>query len=180
MSGISPEKYTFHQNQKKFKAGKYLIVDPCYVIGGDPFWQALCNYSFPSGEENRDPIYVTIGEYEIFCWGTAYGDGCYPVSDGSNSGNAGVDAGMLSVVPMEFIEENNLDFGKENGVIVTLEKNSIPYVNDGNLTLGNITAITKEEEDEEYCSQCGDYGNYLNWDGICRDCEIENEENEDE
>ena len=174
MSGISPKQFNFHQDTKQFKAGEYLIVDPCYVIGGDPFWGEFCNYCFPDGEK-RDPISVTIGKHEIVCWGTAYGDGCYPVTDGERSGEAGVDAGMLSVVPMEFIKENNLETNL--GVIVTLNKASIPEVDEGDLTLGNISALTSDEANEDVCSQCGGGdGDYLNYDGVCSACAREDEE----
>jgi len=178
MSGISPEVYELHMNETEFKPGKYLITDPCYVIGGDPYWGEMCEWIFED-EERRDPFYTKIGEFTIFNWGTAHGDGSYPVEDNNGvSGLAGVDAGMLAVIPMEYILQNNLD--ASCGVVVELKEEATPEVDGGDLTLGNICVNTSgegddedEDEEPEYCPQCG--REIPNYDGTC-ECEEDEED----
>ena len=157
MSGISPKTFEFGEQDQPLEAGQYLVVDPCYVIGGDPFWDHLCKYSFPPDLPSRDQFYLKLdNEYVCYVFDTRYGDGHYPVNDETTYGGIGVDAGILSLIPMPYINKHDLDYGP--GVIVTLRHDSIPVNDSGNVICGNITITTGEldyedeyedEEDEE-------------------------------
>ena len=85
--------------------------DPCYAFHGaldnlwTPFLVALCDAKW---DHKAAHIEVTIDTKHYQCWvaGTHGGDGCFPFSwkVGSKiySGEAGVDAGMLSILPADF------------------------------------------------------------------------------
>lgn len=147
MSGISPEVFAFDDEDQPLKAGDYLVIDPCYIIGEDPFWKHLCDYSFPEDGSERKQFYIILDEEHLcYVFGTRYGDGGYPVNDGTKSGEAGVDAGMLSLIPMEYVQNRDLDINL--GVVVTLKTDSVPHNDDGNVTCGNITITTGDDEDE--------------------------------
>jgi len=147
MGGISPTDYEFNTEKTRLPAGKYLVVDPCYVIGGDPFWNDLCNFSFPAGQR-RDHFYIHSEGHSIFAFSTAYGDGCYPVSDGNVCEKAGVDAGMLSLIPMDYI--NNYCHMKGLGVEVELNSPSYPEYDNGNVLVGNVSIKTRDCKNDDY------------------------------
>ena len=156
MSGVSPKEYTFSAEPKELPKGKYLVIDPCYIIGGDPFWGEMCNWSYKGKFQNGRPdgFYIQLGKHTLFVWNTAYGDGCYPASDGNTCGECGVDAGLLSLVPMGFVKtcpKNYSDTDRpitELGTVLKLDEDSTPEVDNGNLTCGNISVITGDGEDD--------------------------------
>ncbi len=81
-------------------AGKYLVTDPCYVYP-DKFWSEFCNLIGDGGLLSAD------GK-NFFVWGTAYGDGAYPVfseSSGEIKGEAAVDAGLLAIIPLALVKK---------------------------------------------------------------------------
>lgn len=96
--------------------GRYLVIDPCYVLGqsgfitgeADDVWNRFCDEILPIDERNNWVIQITVGNktYDVVCFSTAYGDGCYPVFDsGVELGHCGVDAGLLSFIPDKLIKE---------------------------------------------------------------------------
>jgi len=159
MSGISPTNYRFSTEKIQLPAKKYLVIDPCYVIGGDPFWGDLCDFSFPDDQEHRNHFYIHSEGCVIFAFSTAYGDGFYPVSDGNICKKVGVDAGMLSLIPMDYINNHchvEDRYGNkiiELGVEVELDSPDYPKYDNGDVFVGNITIKTndwgKDETDYE-------------------------------
>jgi len=85
--------------------------DPCYVFHGpmDPFWSPfLMALRDASWDHKAAHVEVTVDDkvYPIWVAGTRSGDGSYPFSwkVGANiyAGCAGVDAGMLAILPKVF------------------------------------------------------------------------------
>ncbi len=78
-------------------AGTYYIGDPCYPLGDSPLYEDVW----------ADAVYATPAVYRsakgiLFIDSTAYGDGAYKGSDGHEYG---VDAGVLSIISKELIQE---------------------------------------------------------------------------
>ena len=151
MIDYTPKNYSFNYNTPTYEKGNYFIVDPCYVIGAEPFWGNLCNELLCTEDFNKSRFATLNAEgYDIFILITEYGDGVYPVrSNKTEIGEAGVDAGMLCVIPMEFIDKF-CNGDTKLGVVANLESKSTPVYENGILIFGNITVNTAyEEEDEE-------------------------------
>ena len=154
-----------------FEGQKCLVVDPCYILQEDfdegPY-DALCRACTPTYQpENSDKnLFIEMeceGEY-AFIFGTRYGDGCYPVSQGSElKGRAPVDAGILGIFPESMLKK--IDASTDNnqlGVVVDGVSGHVEHDN-GNVTFGRsapryeyIEVVTgeeaydEEEEEEEY------------------------------
>jgi len=96
-----------------FPAGQYYIGDPCYAIRDNNWISTLKETGYfglrtSADENNGDPItnwddgVFYYNGHACFAGGTAYGDGVY----GDNfDGSYGVDAGLLSIMPVEAIDE---------------------------------------------------------------------------
>ena len=165
MSGINLEKYEFTDEKLTLPKGKYIVVDPCYIIGEDPFWLKYCEWMFSRGGADTRPNYhfIRTGEHLIYSFGTAYGDGCYPVLEDNNRvGTSGVDAGMLCLCPLSFIDEH--DIGVMDGTVVNLKYDSQPRYDEGNVECANITVITGDS----HCDSCGEM---LNDNQECPSCD---------
>ena len=149
MTHYTPKNHILSTVTPTYVRGNYLIIDPCYFLGAEPFWSNFVSELYSDKFKGANPITMNAEGYDVFMFNTAYGDGVYPVfNNGMQIGEAGVDAGMLCVVSMEFIEK----FCKESidlGVVVNLEETSTPEGENGNLTLGNIFVDTAFEDDEE-------------------------------
>lgn len=124
---------------KKFKAGEYYIGDPCYVIADDNWIPLLKETNYLEDEEQ-----YYKGE-QIFCGGTAHGDGCYI---GSNHKSYPVDAGLIGIIPMSVVDkkENVEDLGS----LETFNKDFVVDIADGIFKFDNIVINTDEEDDEDY------------------------------
>lgn len=86
-------------------SGKLWIGDPCYVVP-DASWDDVCTQMFSGRFKDCSEYLFRSYGVEFFVAGTAYGDGCYPVyQNGIRIGSCGVDAGLLSAIPVELIEE---------------------------------------------------------------------------
>ena len=124
--------------------GGVYFGDPCYVVPGwdddVDLWDQLCDKMFvrvtrkdPStGEEvttREEPFdarntirVVEIDNEKFYMWNTSYGDGCFPITlNDKVVDKLGVDAGCLSIVPMNLINK----WGKER------DAKSLGYVYDG-------------------------------------------------
>lgn len=104
--------------------GDYWVGDPCYVFS-DKDWSKLCGLMFPNGEAEFDDsntvrVVRVDGKY-CFLFGTAHGDGCYPLREGRKLvGELGVDAGMLSMIPVALLKKKGWGENQWLGTVVTL------------------------------------------------------------
>jgi hypothetical protein len=85
-------------------SGKLWIVDPCYVVP-DELWNSVCGQMFSEKFKNCSEYLFRSCGMDFFVIGTAYGDGTYPVyRNGVRIGSCGVDAGLLSAIPVELVQ----------------------------------------------------------------------------
>ena len=171
--------YEFREGAETMNAGKYRVTDPCYFLGhDDPFWNAFCAFMFPANERTSDSYIIEIAGYKVFTWGTAYGDGCYPtLKNDCEIGESGVDAGMLSLVPVELYDLLKDHLGEnddKNTPVVEMTSSFCPEVDEGDCSFGSYEVLTSERA--TCCQRCGERREYLNWDGFCDSCQREAEE----
>lgn len=155
--------------------GKCWVGDPCYVIDEDN-WDLFCSKLYPNHEcviDSTEGGMVVTNKGKFFICGTAYGDGCYPLTKkGDEVATLGVDAGMLAIIPVEMLDDANCTLGH------IVEVNGRVRAEGGNFSCGDIEVKTCDDEEEETsmwddtdedCDECDD----------CEDCD-EGEEDEDE
>jgi hypothetical protein len=134
----------------KLKKGTYWIGDPCYVYPHDE-WQEFCGTLFCGKIDEHIAAY---GKRQFFVTSTAYGDGCYALKrDGKKvSGELGVDAGLLSIIPKALVrlwhpKDNEAD---RLGIWVTLDKDEeVTVPESGIFVFGPYSVNTKDDEGEE-------------------------------
>jgi len=157
----------------KIPDGKAWIGDPCYVFP-DTHWANLCSLMFsrPAPNSNiptvndEDGAEVTIEidgkKYKFWIISTAFGDGVYTLTKDGVSINPelGVDAGLLSVIPLNVLDAWG---GKEDHLGATVElKQAVLTAKEGNFTLqsptGEFQVITDGTDDvgEEYTEDFDD------------------------
>lgn len=154
-------KMTANQVGIVLKKGKYIVTDPCYVFP-DSEWSKFCDTTQSiEGNENcaldRDGIKISYNGIDFFVCGTKYGDGCFPIyKNGIPIADLGVDAGLLSVIPVELLKTWKADMkeAKRLGVFITLDKSYPVKVSDGDFSFGPFEVFTGEEnpyneEDDE-------------------------------
>jgi hypothetical protein len=120
-----------------FKAGKYYVGDPCYVIS-DEHWDELGEQT--NWFQNNDSF--KFKGNTCFTCGTAYGDGTYYDYEGREYG---VDAGLIGVVPFKCIDDN---FKGEGGQIIEFNEDFQAYEQDGTFFIGDITIETGDLDEE--------------------------------
>lgn len=122
--------------------------DPCYVVP-DELWDSFC------GLYSKHQVKVNYKNLpcDSFVWSTAWGDGEYELKkDGEVIASLGVDAGMLSMIPMRLINKWRSESGEKLGDIepgyfsggYALHgsfKGEL-VVKGGNMSFGNITILT--------------------------------------
>ncbi len=122
-------------------AGKYLLGDPCYVIR-DKDWLDFCNQH--SYNETDNNACVTLNDStQVVAFSTYYGDGCYTDQNGNSFP---VDAGLIGLVPISYIEEStqkNLTDYRDLCTLVEFEEDALCFTVDGILTFGNYIIDTK-------------------------------------
>jgi len=132
--------------------GQYLLIDPCYVIP-DEMWDSFCSEISDLGD---NPMAFDLNGETAIVFGTAYGDGCYPVDDSHNCeivGECGVDAELLSFLPADE-EVLKGKYGNHSlGVLVDLDAEF--EHEGGDARVGNISVLTgghftKDDEYENY------------------------------
>ena len=142
--------------------GEYYIGDPCYVFPNHSDWDDVCDEMF--GEEeydfnDREQLRLfEINGIKSFWFGTAYGDGEYPLYvNNSMVDTLGVDAGMLSLIPIEIIKLThpelltNDDEFERLGFKMSIDGEYTFELDNGNLRIGPIFLETRSEfEDDEY------------------------------
>lgn len=141
-----------------YPAGDVWVGDPCYLLCLDPFWKEFCHALEPWHSNKEHPVTSGIilkfqldgKEESIFVCGMAHGDGLYEVKEGEKRvGEAGVDAGMLSVIPLPIAKR--LDEIKEGlglGVIAKCDGGDV-VAEDGSFECANINVKTDEDDKED-------------------------------
>lgn len=145
----------------KLKEGKYWLGDVCYVYPTTE-WQDFCNNLFQreGGSKCVDGIEMDYKSIPFIVIGTAYGDGIYSLTQkGVEIASLGVDAGLLSVIPLSLVESwkdskgewgNNHTDLLELGHIIELTTEVSFVAHGGNFCFGDFEVITADiEEDEE-------------------------------
>ena len=129
-----------------FPAGEYYIGDPCYVVEQDKDWDELIENTGVFGIYTENPkthkpypnwddgCYQYKGK-TCFAHGTALGDGLYS----SQIGIHPVDAGMLSIVPIEAVDK----FHPRDGVLHKFDEPFDVYEKNGVFHFGWIKINTK-------------------------------------
>ena len=109
-----PEPFEFHSEKVSniVEENGLWFGDPCYVVPVKR-WDSFCGCG--SGYF-KDQMKVTDEGETFYSWSTAYGDGEYDLKkDGKIVASLGVDAGLLSVVPMRLINKWSNESGFKLG-----------------------------------------------------------------
>lgn len=154
-----------------FPPGRYYCGDPAYVIP-DNLWDSFCDLIGVHKESH-----IQHQNKYIFWWGeTAYGDGTYPIfyKKGPLPNRLGVDAGLLSIIPLEFIETINEDINYKElitlGIILEISNPFTISYSNGDFSFDNFYVNTSgegklmdeyfgDEDDEEWEEEETDEGN---------------------
>lgn len=148
---MKAELLTYH----KLEPGKYWVGDPCYVFPRDK-WGNLCDtlYELDIQEINNGVIFE-YNNIPFFVCVTAYGDGSYALMrDWETVAELGVDAGLLSVIPLGLVElwKEHTDL-EDFGAIITLTESCDIRAEHGNFSFGeyyvNTTGTDYEDEEED-------------------------------
>ena len=131
-------------------AGRYYIGDLCYVMHDE--WDECCDLFFPPGETGRGINgEFTLKDGRRFAnFGTAYGDGTYRSSIGTNHC---VDSGSIGCIRVEDIRDNTYDQNRiqQLGAIVEFDQPFEAFEDTGMIVFGHVKIETNDEpwEDDE-------------------------------
>ena len=122
--------------------------DPCYVVPNE-LWDSFC------GLDSKHQVKVNYKNMpcDSFVWSTAYGDGEYELKkNGDVIASLGVDAGMLSMIPMRLINKWRIESGEklgdvepgyfDGGYALQGSFQGELVVKGGNMSFGDITILT--------------------------------------
>jgi len=136
--------------------GKFWVGDPCYIFA-DNSWQKLCKLMCPTHTDpdfdDRDTVRVVeVDGVKCYLFGTAYGDGTYNLKQSDEViGKLGVDAGMLSIIPMEIVKLRGWGKTKWAGTEITFRGNNKKQIGvDGGDFFVDIYSIRTTDEEETY------------------------------
>ena len=129
-------------------AGKYYVGDLCYVM--HPEWDECCDLFFPA---NHPPKGVE-GEFTLkdgrrfASFGTAYGDGTYRSSIGTDHC---VDSGSIGCISVYDIQDKTYDLERlqQLGAIVDFETPFEVDADYGLLKFGSVMIETAADEEEQ-------------------------------
>lgn len=130
-----------------FPAGEYYIGDPCYVVP-DKEWLPLLERTGYFGNhfspEYTDGLFLYKGQH-AFAHSTRYGDGCYDLNGaGSSEFNMiGVDAGLISVIPLKTIDASKMEYALGLGQKIKMGLDFWVWYEDGVFHIGHFTIDTK-------------------------------------
>ena len=134
---------------------KMMFCDPCYIIDDDfiddVYEHFDCDFEHVSRDHGEWVIYeVTVDGITGYVWGTAWGDGCYPIFTGKKKKKykdfCTVDGGRLGVFPVEFASK--FLSGYARGPQVKGIKGDLKVV-EGDMTFGTYTLMSTVEVDWE-------------------------------
>lgn len=134
--------------------------DPCYVVP-DNLWSTWCDkcHSYERLDPELPRCYIAECRSEhhtFYTWSTAHGDGCYDLFvDDNRVASLGVDAGVLSAIPMSLIKkwhaETPADVDQLGHVIKHIDCAGEMIMDQGDLNWGVVHLPTSGdcEEDQE-------------------------------
>ena len=135
-------------------AGKYLIIDLCYVMHDE--WKECCELFFPyvpgqTYERQVEGEFTLADGRRFASFGTAYGDGTYRSNIGTDHS---VDSGSIGCIRVEDIQDKTYDLERimQLGAIVDFEQPFEVEADYGLLKFGHVlieTAADEEEYEEE-------------------------------
>lgn len=126
-------------------SGVYYIGDLCYVMETE--WDYFCDHCLDDGE------HILPGDRRVASYGTLYGDGTYPCSNGAW---LGVDAGLIGCIKIFHIQNDKLTIEQLNklGTVVVFNSPFETGVHNGVISFGHIEVNTNDddsfEEDYDY------------------------------
>ena len=118
---------------EKLPAGTYWIGDPCYVI--TPWTQWLEDEYF----DNVGELFFNYNDLTICAMDTEGGDGNYPTN---GYGHVGVDAGMISAIPLEALKDKKISELENDGFVVKMKRDFTVGYHDGTIIFGNVEVYT--------------------------------------
>ena len=143
---------------KPFPAGKYMVVDPCYVFP-DKYWGEFVDACYPDahglGKDTNGAIVRIDNKHEFFTTSTAFGDGLYCLElNGCMVGKLCVDAGCLAIIPEYLIKEwtTGVESNVNLGIWVEIKKDFHIQSFGGDFGFENYSVCTgflDDSEDEE-------------------------------
>lgn len=162
-SEVTIRTYPMPSSAKVELHGKVYVGDPCYIFPNESpdLWSKICDHMFGSKckEEFNDKNKLRVFEIngiKSYWFGTAFGDGTYDLIYKDNPIDAlGVDAGMLSFIPMEIIEQINPELADDKselerlGHIIKVDDNFFYNLNNGNISVGQYSIDTSGEDYNE-------------------------------
>lgn len=125
-------------------AGKYIIVDPCYVMP-DKAYQHMIDTIFNSSYINENRF--TYKGKTMVIFGTAYGDGGY--ENTFNSNQILVDSGLIAIIPIDILSKKSIKENSNNSAITEFTNSFECVNNNGILNFGHIIVDTLGEEEED-------------------------------
>lgn len=146
--------------------GTYYLGDPCYSVP-QSMWDGLLAQT----DYFNKPV-GTVNGHTVIAFHTAYGDGDYPLYDGSARyvGSLPVDAGLIGLVAADLVGPN----APEGTVEVQFGTQTVATWADGDMSFGSYNVDTTDEADE-VCASCGSEDHM---DGECYDPEFNDDEME--
>lgn len=146
------------------ETGPFYLGDPCYCFGNSTTtWSEFCDYWF-RGKGKIFDNGITFNKdqtIEILGLSTAYGDGYYPGDVFGTTFGFPVDAGLLGLVPMQYVEYGS-SYQQDNslGMIVKLERGDYVEMNDGLFTIIRntkpVVSIETKGDDDEFTEDFDD------------------------
>ena len=133
-------------------AGKYYIGDLCYVM--HDAWDEAVSLMFPHvpGQPERkvDGEFTLADGRRFASFGTAYGDGTYRSSIGTEHS---VDSGSIGCIRVEDICDDKYDNIEALGAIIDFPESFEVLEDTGMLVFGHVKIETNEVPWEEYDEQ---------------------------
>lgn len=131
-------------------AGKYYIGDLCYVM--HPEWSDFCSITI-QGSDVLDGEFNLPDGRRFATYGTKWGDGEYPASNGAR---LGVDAGLIGCIRVEDISEEELP-NISLGTVVEFNAPFSTHSEEGVIHFGNFIVDTDPQDDYYYDEEEDDF-----------------------
>jgi hypothetical protein len=137
----------FHQ--VTVPAGEYYLGDPCYSVP-EEFWGELLKSSDRFMTKNQGEA----NGFTVYAFHTAWGDGTYAGTDGSEYP---VDAGLIGLVPVALGGKDCYKGRTDLFTVVVFTQETVCTSKDGLLSFGHISIDTDPDEEDDYYDGYDDY-----------------------